>query len=435
MAGSIISSPTIIPRSEHPVSRALISKAALKVLYQLKDAGYQSFLVGGCVRDLMLGREPKDFDITTDASPDQVKSLFGRSCRLIGRRFRLAHVRFGREIIEVATFRAQHSGEEEGGVIEDGRILRDNVFGTVEEDAWRRDFTVNALYYNIRDFSVVDYVGGVDDLQRKVLHMIGDAETRYREDPVRMLRAARFAAKLGFTLHVDSERPIVALAPLLQDIPPSRLFEEVLKLFQGGYALKSFEKLRHYALFGAMFPFTEQCLVQQKDDYPLTLLRHAMENTDVRILAGKPVTPAFLFAALLWEPLRQMQKQLVAHGKTESQAMQDAARQVLVEQSRFVMLPKRFALRARDIWHMQPRLLRNKNRRALLLLEHVSFRAAYDFLLLRAESGEDELKEQAEWWTKVQEVSPDERLAMCEVTQSKRRTQRRRKKSKSGSDG
>ena len=426
MAGSNISTPTIIPRSEHLVSRAAISKAALKVLYQLMDAGYDSFLVGGCVRDLMLGREPKDFDVATNASPEEVKALFGRGCRLIGRRFRLAHVRFGREIIEVATFRAQHSGEEAGGVIEDGMILRDNVYGTIEEDAWRRDFTINALYYNIRDYTVVDYVGGVDDLKRGLLHIIGDAETRYREDPVRMLRAARFAAKLGMRIHPDSEKPIFALAQLLQDIPPSRLFEEVLKLFQGGCAVQSFEQLRHYGLFGSIFPFTEQCLSQQQDEYPLTLLIRALENTDVRVQADRPVTPAFLFAALLWEPLRQLAEQLIASGKTEIQAIQDASRQVLAEQSRFVALPKRFSLRTRDIWYMQPRLRRNHGRRALLLLDNPGFRAAYDFLLLRAESGE-ELQELAAWWTRIQAADADERLAMCGPAKKKARRPRRRR--------
>lgn len=305
-------------------------------------------------------------------------------------------------------------------------ILRDNVFGTIEDDAWRRDFTINALYYNIRDFTVVDYVGGVNDLKHGLLHMIGDAETRYREDPVRMLRAARFAAKLGLRIHPDSEKPIFALAPLLQDIPPSRLFEEVLKLFQGGCAVQSFELLRHYGLFGAMFPFTEQCLSQQQDEYPLILLIRALENTDTRVQADKPITPAFLFAALLWEPLRQLMEELLAHGKTEIQAIQDAARQVLAEQSRFVTLPKRFSLRTRDIWSMQPRLQRNNGRRALLLLDNPGFRAAYDFLLLRTESGED-LHELAAWWTKIQAADADERLAMCGPAKKKARRPRRRR--------
>lgn len=418
---SIISNPTIIPRSEHLVSRTAISKPALKVLYQLKDAGYAAFLVGGCVRDLMLGREPKDFDVATDASPEQVKDLFGRSCRLIGRRFRLAHVRFGREIIEVATFRAQHSGED-GGVIEDGMILRDNVFGTVVDDAWRRDFTINALYYNIQDFSVVDYVGGVDDLNRGLLHLIGDAETRYREDPVRMLRGIRFAAKLGLRIHPDSEQPIYELAMLLRDIPPSRLFEEVLKLFQGGCAVQTFELLRKYGLFGAMFPFTEQCLSVEQNDYPAMLLINALENTDARIQSGKSVTPAFLFAALLWEPLRQLKDALMAEGMTEIQAIQDAANQVLAEQIQYVALPKRFSLRARDIWQLQPRLQRNSGKRALQTLGNPGFRAAYDFLLLRNDAGED-LASLVSWWTKIQELDDAERTKMCNP---KKRTRRRR---------
>ena len=429
MAGSIISSPIIIPRPEHPVSRSAISKPALKVLYQLKDAGYAAYLVGGCVRDLMLGREPKDFDVATNASPEQVKELFGRSCRLVGRRFRLAHVRFGREVIEVATFRASHSGEEEGGVIEDGMILRDNVYGTIEDDAWRRDFTVNALYYNINDFSVVDFVGGSEDLNRGLLHLIGDAETRYREDPVRMLRAVRFAAKLGLRIHPDSEKPIFSLAQLLGVIPPSRLFEEVLKLFQGGCAVQTFELLRHYGLFGAMFPFTEQCLAEQPDGYPSMLLIKALTNTDERIQEDKAVTPAFLFAALLWEPLRRFFDTLVAEGKSEYQAMQEAATQVLAEQARFVALPKRFALRTREIWQMQPRLKKNSGRRALLLLANPGFRAAYDFLILRQAAGED-LAEISDWWTRFQELDEHERVEMCGTARKKRRPRRRRTKPK-----
>lgn len=428
MAGRrIISSPIIIPRSEHPVSRAAISKPALKVLYQLKDAGYAAYLVGGCVRDLMLGREPKDFDVATDASPEQVKELFGRSCRLVGRRFRLAHVRFGREVIEVATFRAAHSGEEEGGVIEDGMILRDNVYGSIEDDAWRRDFTVNALYYNIQDFSVVDYVGGSGDLDRGLLHLIGDAETRYREDPVRMLRAVRFAAKLGLRIHPDSEKPIYNLAGLLEGIPPSRLFEEVLKLFQGGCAVQTFELLRHYHLFGVMFPLTEKCLAEQPDDYPAMLLIRALTNTDERIQADKGVTPAFLFAALLWEPLRRFFDELVAQGKSEYQAMQEAAAHVLAEQANYVAIPKRFAIRTREIWQMQPRLKRNSGRRALQILANPGFRAAYDFLLLRQEAGED-LVETCDWWTKFQQLDERERVKMCGAGKKKRRPRRRRRK-------
>lgn len=427
-----INNPVIIPQSEHSISRSAISANALKVLGQLQQAGYVAYLVGGCVRDLLLGREPKDFDVATNAHPEQIKNVFGRQCRLIGRRFRLAHVRFGREIIEVATFRAQHSGEQEGGVIQDGMILRDNVFGTLEEDAWRRDFSVNALYFNSVDFSVIDFVGGVADLDQGLLRLIGDPEQRYREDPVRMLRAIRFMAKLGLRLHPDTEAPIVTLASLLRDIPSSRLFEEVLKLFQAGVAVQTFELLRHYGVFGALFPATEHCLQQQRDHYPLTLLIRALASTDSRIQAAKPVTPAFLFAALWWEPVRQLTSELQAAGETESQAMLQAIRQVMPEQARLVALPKRFATRARDIWLLQLRLQRTSGRRAMLLLEHVSFRAAYDFLLLRAEAGEP-LQELGEWWTQFQLVDEEQRIAMCR--QGKQRPRRRRRKPKSKTSG
>ncbi|HEB98384.1 MAG TPA: polynucleotide adenylyltransferase PcnB, partial [Thiotrichales bacterium] len=253
--------PVIIPRAEHGISRSNISPNALKVLYRLRSAGYRACLVGGGVRDLLLGREPKDFDVATDARPEEVRKLF-RNCRLVGRRFRLAHVVFGREVIEVATFRGRHDAAEEGetATSEEGRILRDNVYGTIEEDAWRRDFTVNALYYDIEDFSVRDYVGGMEDLRAGVLRLIGDPEARYREDPVRMLRAVRFAVKLGFRIEPATEAPIESLAHLLFEIPPARLFEEVLKLFQGGMALETFEMLRHYDLFGKLFPLTEEVL-------------------------------------------------------------------------------------------------------------------------------------------------------------------------------
>jgi poly(A) polymerase len=311
------SQPVTIPRPDHEISRASISSAALKVLYGLKEAGYQSFLVGGGVRDLLLGREPKDFDVGTDATPEEIRNLF-RSCRLIGRRFRLAHVRFGREVIEVATFRARHdeqSGEgSDSAHSEEGRILRDNVFGSLEEDAWRRDFTVNALYYDIKNFSVVDYVGGLDDLKAGTLKLIGDPEQRYREDPVRMLRAVRFAAKLGFRIHPDTEEPMHDLGQLLEDIPSARLFEEVLKLFLGGCALTTFELLRHYDLFRYLFPMTDEALSHEEEGFPITFVARALENTDNRLAENKPVTPAFLYAALLWEPVRLRTQELIEQG-------------------------------------------------------------------------------------------------------------------------
>lgn len=376
------------------------------------------------MRDMLLGHEPKDFDVTTDASPEQVKALF-RNSRLIGRRFRIVHVRFGREIIEVATFRGQHAGDAEGGVIEDGLILRDNVFGTIKEDAWRRDFSVNALFYDSQDDSVIDYVGGYADLKNGLLRILGEPEVRYREDPVRMLRAARFAAKLGFKIHEESEQIIARLGPLLRDVSPSRLFEEVLKLFQTGVALQTFELMRHYNLFAQLFPETDRSLAVEKNGFPLRLLVKALGNTDERIALGKPVTPAFLFAAFLWEPLRSGAEKLRAEGMSEAQAIQVSARQVLSQQSQSVILPKRFSLRARDVWSMQPRLERNTNKRALLLLDHPSFRAAYDFLLLRAESGE-ELGDLPDWWTKIQTLDEAERPSMLSAGGDKPKRRRRR---------
>ena len=357
---------------------------------------------------MLLGREPKDFDVTTDARPEEIRQLF-RNCRLIGRRFRLAHIHFGRHIIEVATFRALQADEDvEGRLIENGRIIRDNVYGTIEEDAWRRDFTVNAIYYNFADFGVVDYVRGVDDLKAGVLRLIGDPEVRYREDPVRMLRAVRFAVKLGFRMHEGTEAPLNTLAPLLAGISPARLYEEVLKLFLGGTALQTLEALRHYALFEHLFPATERCLNEERQGQCLALLTHALANTDTRIGEGKPVTPAFLYAALLWGPVRARTAQLQAQGTSEATSLQQAAREIFQDQSRHAILPRRFATQMREIWLLQPRLQRSSPKRAARLLEHPRFRAAYDFLLLRAQAGE-EVREMAEWWTRYQQADATQR--------------------------
>ena len=423
-----------IPRSEHAISRANISPNALKVLYRLKGAGYDAYLVGGGVRDMLLGREPKDFDIATNARPEEVKKLF-RNCLLIGRRFRLAHVRFGDEIIEVATFRAQGNGaSDEEARTENGRILRDNVYGTLEEDAWRRDFSVNALYYNIQDFSVADYVGGMADLQKGMLRLIGQPQQRYREDPVRMLRAVRFAAKLGFRIHPESEAPIFDLAHLLEDIPPARLFDEILKLFLGGCAVQSFELLRHYGLFGYLFPQTEACLAREREGFPVTLLIRALQNTDSRITEGKPVTPAFLYAALLWEPLRQAMAMQEPAASGEVQALQEAAAVVESRQVARTALPKRFAVPMREIWSLQIRLRRTTGLRPLRLLEHPRFRAAYDFMLLRRDAGED-IGELCQWWTEFQALDDNERLQRLRAgdgTPKKRRAKRSKGSAVSG---
>jgi poly(A) polymerase len=420
--------PRIFLRSGHNLSRTNISPNALKVLYRLRDAGFQAYLVGGGVRDLLLGREPKDFDVGTDAHPDQVRKLF-RNCRLIGRRFRLAHILFGREVIEVATFRGLHDQDTDLAhadrhIDEEGRIVRDNVFGTIEEDAWRRDFTVNALYYSIADFSVLDFVGGMGDLEAGLLRLIGDPEQRYREDPVRILRVIRFAAKLGFRIHPDTERPIRSLGHLLRDIPPARLFEETLKLFMGGTGLATFELLRHYGIFTYLFPLTEKALEVEEQGFPITMVMRALENTDLRVNRDQPVTPAFLFAVLLWEPMRMRAQKLRDDGMRPLQAMQIAATEVVTRQLRHTSLPKRFSLPMRELWMLQPRLEQKPGRRSLKLLTHPRFRAAYDFLLMRCAAGEAP-EELGNWWTEVQEASADQRERLVQTHPPARRRGRR----------
>jgi len=424
--------PTVIKHTDHPISRDQIDASALKVLNGLKAAGHVSFLVGGCVRDLMLGREPKDFDVVTDAPPAAVEKVF-RSARLIGRRFKLVHVRFGRDIIEVATFRASppEADVPEGVELsQEGRILRDNVFGTQEEDARRRDFTINALYYDAHNFSIVDYVDGVKDLKSGVLRVIGDPVLRYREDPVRMLRAVRFAAKLGFRLANDEEQPIHDLAQLLDDVPPARRFEELLKLFHGGMAVETFELLRHYNLFRYLFPLTEKSLEQEKDGFPLALIPLALSNTDDRINAGKPVTPAFLFAVMLWYPMKQEAERQVGHGLGWYEANQVAVQWVVHQQAGATAVPRRFTTPMREIWSLQSRLERRTGKRAFRLLDHPRFRAAYDFLLLRAEVGEVDT-DLAQWWTRFQEADDGQKREMVgQLSDGKKRTRRRRSRGK-----
>lgn len=425
--------PIVIPRSEHAISRAGISPNALKVLYRLKDAGFQACLVGGGVRDLLLGREPKDFDIATNAHPDEIRQLF-RNCRLIGRRFRLAHVVFGREVIEVATFRGRQNGAEDDGdddavTTDEGRILRDNVYGTIEEDAWRRDFSVNALYYDIADYSVRDYVGGMADLKTGVLRVIGDAEARYREDPVRMLRAVRFAAKLGFRLEQATAAPIPRLSSLLLDISSARIYEEVLKLFMAGEAVATYELLRQYGLFGCLFPATDAALAEEVDGHPQILVSKALENTDRRIDEDKPVTPAFLFAALLWPAVLRRWRATAAH-EGDIPALQAAGSQVVSEQAGHTALPKRFSIPMREIWSLQPRFTELSGRRPLRLITHPRFRAAYDFLLLRGASGEVD-QSLCDWWTTFERESPEARERML-TAQTERKPKKRRRRRRGG---
>ena len=515
-----------------------------------------AFLVGGCVRDLLIGLEPKDFDVATDALPEQVKRLF-RNCRLVGRRFRLAHVFFGREIIEVATFRAASApsqGEEplpdadpedgeapelddpqleaeslsslapEGDELETndngsgngrgrrggstaanraratdddaatadengdgaddsdgndsntarrsapagdgrysntagrsataggssttraagnydngrtrstfspadpdadtdvlaqrmfdetGRILRDNVYGTIDADVWRRDFTANSLYYNIADFSVWDYCGGVEDVRARKLKLIGDPETRFREDPVRMLRAARFEAKLGFEIDAATAEPIGRLRDLLGGVPPARLFDETLKLFLGGYGERSYEVLRRRGLLAALLPTVDTYLAAHPGSLVEKLLIQGLRNTDGRVQADKPVTPTFLFALLLYGPIAGIIEATPPERWHELGTILDACDLAARQAQAHVAIPKRFSLGVREMFALQPRLEHPRGRRALRVLEHPRFRAAYDLLLLRAQYGlaSDEM---AQWWTRIQEVSAEERGQMAD---------------------
>jgi poly(A) polymerase len=499
--------PRIIPRAEHNISRSDISSNALRVLYRLKDAGYQAFLVGGGVRDVMLGRHPKDFDIATNALPDEVRALF-RNCRLVGRRFRLAHVVFGREIIEVATFRASsapspeeeaeaeaeaiahgeaeseaedagepdslldeaqleagagldpaaagevageqqleetfeagsaaesllpHSRTSEAGPVQPrrlsprerregregidhervldmhGRLLRDNVYGTIDEDVWRRDFTANALYYNIADFSLWDFVGGAEDIAARRLRLIGDPETRYREDPVRMLRAARFEAKLDFQLDADTAAPIEALRGLIAQVPPARLFDETQKLFLTGHGERSLDVLRRRGLFGVLFPAVERYLAQHAGGLVEQLLRQGLRNTDARVAEDRPVTPTFLFSLLLYGPIATLIEALPPQRWHELGAILGSCERALREASARVSIPRRIALGVREMYALQPRLEQPRGRRALRLLEQPRFRAAFDLLALRASLGLASAAT-AQWWTDLQVAGPEERL-------------------------
>jgi poly(A) polymerase len=529
----------IISRSEHSVSRSGISPNALRVLYRLREGGFQAFLVGGCVRDLLLGIQPKDFDVATDALPEQVKKLF-RNCRLIGRRFRLAHVFFGREIIEVATFRAasappqgeelpemegdepeapeadalkldlddeadddgdveiddddedddgdasdddEDGGEQTGASVagaaarsdepqgmrdpaddriefagrteprpddvrfreaeaasqpsrlpqppsrsadpddeddidrvldEHGRILRDNVYGTIDADVWRRDFTANALYYNISDFSIWDYVGGFEDIAARRLRLIGDPETRFREDPVRMLRAARFEAKLGFEIEPATADALARLKGLLSNMPPARLFDETLKLFLTGHGTASLEVLRRRGLLAQLLPATDAYLDAHPNGLVEKLLVQGLKNTDARAQANKPLTPTFLFALLLYGPIARQIEATPPERWHEIGTILDACERAVREAQRHMSIPRRFSLGIREMFALQPRLEHPRGRRALRVLEHPRFRASYDMLLLRADLRLAS-REMADWWTRIQQVSSEERGHMADA--------------------
>jgi len=411
-------------------------------LYTLKDAGYECYLVGGCVRDLLLGLHPKDFDVATNATPEQVKKLF-KNGRIIGRRFQIVHVRFGREIIEVTTFRGPHEDATEHAT-DEGMLLRDNVYGTLEQDAWRRDFTVNALYYTVKDFSIVDYTNGIKDLKFKTIRMIGDPNVRFKEDPVRMLRAIRFAAKLGFHIQHDDEISIKNALDenihLLEAVSSARLFDEVLKLFMSGYAEAVYELLHRENIYQKLFPANKA----SKTDFYFEFVKQGLINTDKRIQQEKPVTPAFLFAVLLWPAVETLTQTILKHESSLYQAVNLAGHEVVEEVNKRITIPKRFRYMMYDMWALQLRLVNRSGRRAYKTLEHKRFRAGYDFLLLRSQVNQvhenrsdlgnlkaQDLQVLGEWWTKFQTESEAGRKLMLKELPNNNPRRRKKKTRKS----
>ncbi len=411
-----------VPRARHGLSREALSPAAAKVCAVLREAGFAGYIVGGAVRDLLLGITPKDFDIATDARPEQVKPLFRRAL-VIGRRFRLVHVMLGPETVEVSTFRAADTQTAQKD--EHGRVLRDNVFGSQAEDARRRDFTVNALYFDPATEEVIDFHGGLADLKKRLLRVIGDPETRYREDPVRMLRGVRLAAKLGLTLESATRAPIRSMAPLMERVPPARLFDEMLKLLLSGHASACLRQLREVGLHKGLLPLLDVILEQPLGERFVTL---ALAQTDERVLSGRSVSPAFLFAALLWHEVLAASKAREARGERAVPALERAMDEVLDTQAEKLAITRKLTATMREVWAMQTRFEQRSGSRAYRLLEAPRFRMAYDFLALRAASGEVPAELEA-WWRTFQGADADTRQAMLlpETGPRKRRRRRRRK--------
>lgn len=402
----------VIGAADHRISNDDISHNAIKVIRQLHNAGFEAYLVGGGVRDLLLGSKPKDFDVATSATPEEIKKVF-RNGRIIGRRFRIVHVRFGREIIEVTTFRDSHEAAEsqDAQQSENGMLLRDNVYGNLRTDAERRDFTVNALYYNPENGELLEFSSGLEDLRDRTIRIIGDPNARYKEDPVRLLRAIRFAAKLGFTIEATTDAPIREHADFLSHIPPARLFEEVLKLFMSGSATATLTLLRDYHCLQYLFPSTDYCMEHGRD-HDREMIACATTNTDLRIRQHKKVTPAFIYAAFLWPALRASMRHQIKDQKLSAQeAMQHAAQGIITQQLSYTAIPKRFLIPMREIWNLQLRLPRRQGNRAQVILEHPRFRAAYDFLLLREQAGEN-CNGLGDWWTRFQHADETVRQTM-----------------------
>jgi poly(A) polymerase len=428
---TLLAAPAHLSAAEHGLVRSHVDANALEVVEQLVDAGFEAYLVGGCVRDLLLGLPPKDFDVATNATPEQVRREF-RRCRLVGRRFRIAHVRYGRHIIEVSTFRKgqldDQDEDDQRHHADSGLILRDNVWGNLDEDAFRRDFTINALYYDPETEEIIDFVGGLDDLEHRRLRFIGAADVRLREDPVRILRAVRFHAKLGFALDPAIERAIPDMADQLREIPPARLSDEVCKLFVSGRALQAWEYLAPTRLRWALFPCTPP------DD---PLIRLAMRNTDQRIVEDKPVTPGFLFAVMMWRDYEARYRELEASRKV-AEARAVAVGATLAEQQAIIAIPRRFSQFIREVWGLQHHLEARRPRAISGLHAHERFRAAYDFLVLRGEAG-DGVEEAADWWRRYQEEEATGQEAMLEARRGQvstdRPARRRKRRRRKPSDG
>lgn len=429
MAFTTDSTPRNIPVSEHGLQPRQFSKHALTIVEKLQGLGFEACIVGGCIRDLLLGQSPKDFDVATNATPEQISDAFGNA-RLIGRRFRLAHVRYGREIIEVATYRGESRSDVDARTdcklavreLDGGRLVRDNIYGSESEDAIRRDFTINALMYDPITETLKDYVGGYEDLKTRTLRLIGDPKTRYEEDPVRLLRAVRFMTKLGLTADEGTQAPIQAMAPLLQDIPPARLFDEILKLFLSGHAWSTYQAMVAFDLWVQLFPN-----LFQDPASPPAMVEQGLKNTDARVRDDQPVTPGFLFAVFLWARVETRAEALLGKGLAPVNALGQAGDEVIYEQAQTVAIHRRFSSMAREIWCMQPRFLKQNNRRGERMVQERRFRAAYDFLLLRALE-DPALAPVAEWWTELQKTVPAATHAP-EQPRNKRRRPRRRRRS------
>ncbi len=401
---------------------------------RLSHAGYSAYLVGGCIRDLLLHHVPKDFDVVTNAHPQQIRKLF-RNCRLIGRRFRLAHIYFGREIIEVATFRSDQTHQSSQQHKSDtGLILRDNVYGEIHEDVWRRDITINALYYNITDASIIDFTSGYADINKKIIRLIGEPKSRYQEDPIRILRVIRLAAKLSFQLQEDTEKAIYSEKEQLMLVPKARLLNEIIKLYHSGKACTVQKMLQHYDLLKFLFPLLAETLLADDHEQAVKFLHQSLQQTDKRINDNKPVNPAFLFAVLLWHPLQRQKQALCEAGMDPLRALEVAMREIISVQNKQINITRRYSQIMREIWILQYRLPKRYGQQAFRVITHPRFRAGYDFLLNRAASGEAPI-ELADWWTQFQKVKPEQQQKMVEEVEENSRPRRRKRKPKPEEEG